>query len=53
MTAIVTCEVVPDRWAAGSQSLAVSAAAADAMGVPVQIGFTPGRTYNLSFTAQF
>ncbi|WP_129778338.1 TonB-dependent receptor [Peristeroidobacter soli] len=41
------------RIAAASQSLAVSAATADAMGLPVQIGFTPDRTYQLSFTAQF
>jgi outer membrane receptor protein involved in Fe transport len=41
------------KIAAASQSLAVSAATADAMGLPVQIGFTPDRTYQLSFTAQF
>lgn len=41
------------KISAASQYLTVPAATADAMGLPATIGFTPGRTYSLSFTAQF
>jgi outer membrane receptor protein involved in Fe transport len=41
------------KISAASQYLAVPVATADALGLPASIGFTPGRSYGLSFTAQF
>jgi outer membrane receptor protein involved in Fe transport len=36
-----------------AEFLAVSAGAADAAGQPVDLTYSPGRSYGLSFTAKF
>lgn len=41
------------KLASASEFLAVPAAAADAYGQPVALGYTPGRTYGVSLSAHF
>ncbi len=41
------------RLTGAAEFLAVTAAAADAAGQPVDLSYSPGRTYGLSFTAKF